>query len=231
MFENGQIATTPAVRVEGLTVERDGRRLFSDMSWALDRGQLLAITGPSGVGKSSLLSAVTGRLPAAAGRIFRPADQTSGIIFQDLRLTKELTVLTNVLCGGLGRMNWWSTLAGFSAPERERAFDVLSNLEIDHLCHKPVRKVSGGEQQRTAIARVLFQQPGLILADEPTANLDLSLSDRVMRSIRNECDTAGSAVICVLHDTEFVDRFADAELRLGIQNEIGWEIRETERPK
>lgn len=196
------------------------------MSWSLAPGELLAVTGPSGVGKSSLVSALAGMLEPAAGSIERPAAVSSaGIVFQDLRLTKELSVLTNVLCGKLGQFPWWRTLFGFPAGEKRAAFQKLEELEIAHLCHKPVRNISGGEQQRTAIARVLFQEPDVIFADEPTSNLDLALSERVMAMLRRECKTGGRSAICILHDTEFVGRYADLELRLGREFPNGWELR------
>lgn len=84
------------------------------MSWRLAAGEFLAVTGPSDVGKSSLVSALAGMLEPTAGSIDRPAAVSSaGIVFQDLRLTKELSVLTNVLCGKLGQFPWWRTLFGF----------------------------------------------------------------------------------------------------------------------
>ena len=226
MAETAPNESRTAVRVKGLTLDRDGRRLFSDMSWRLAASEFLAVTGPSGVGKSSLVSALAGMLEPTAGTIDRPAAASSaGIVFQDLRLTKELSVLTNVLCGRLGRFPWWRTLLGFPAEEKQAAFAKLEELEIGHLCHKPVRNISGGEQQRTAIARVLFQQPAVIFADEPTSNLDLALSERVMEMLRRECKAAGRTAICILHDTEFVGRFADLELRLGREFPNGWELR------
>lgn len=196
------------------------------MSWRLAAGEFLAVTGPSGVGKSSLVSALAGMLEPTAGTIERPAAASSaGIVFQDLRLTKELSVLTNVLCGRLGQFPWWRTLFGFPDEAKQAAFQKLEELEIGHLCHKPVRNISGGEQQRTAIARVLFQEPAVIFADEPTSNLDLALSERVMAMLRRECKSAGRTAICILHDTEFVGHFADLELRLGRDLPNGWELR------
>lgn len=217
-----------SVAVSDLSIIRDGRTLFSSMNWRLSPGEFLAVTGRSGAGKSSLLAAIAGSLTPASGSIDVAAPST-GVVFQDLRLTAELSVLTNVLCGRLGRYEWWRSLAGFSSGDRLAAYNILQTLDIAHLCHRPVRNISGGEQQRTAIARVLFQEPDIILADEPTSNLDNALSHHVLASIRSECRTSGRSAICILHDREFVERYADIELRIDATIGNGWELRRLER--
>ena len=148
------------------------------------------------------------------------------MIFQNLRLTRNLSVLTNVLCGRLGSQPWWRTLFAFPHEEKLHAYDILCRLGIDELANKPVRKISGGEQQRTAIARVLHQGPEIILADEPTSNLDTELSEKVLAIFRAQCDAEGRAAVCVLHDDYLVEKFADLELRLDNSAERGWDLRQ-----
>ncbi len=198
------------------------------MSWTLPKGRLLAVTGPSGIGKSSLLSCLGGRLEPVDGDFHLLAGEPRevGVIFQNLRLTRNLTVLTNVLCGRLGSQPWWRTLFSFPDGEKQRAYDIMCRLGIGELANKPVRRISGGEQQRTAIARVLYQGPDIILADEPTSNLDAELSVKVLEIFREQCDVQGRSAICVLHDEDLVQRFADWELSLDQRHPLGWDLRQ-----
>lgn len=231
MSTNGNGSGTDVIVVEALTLQRFGRDLFRDMSWSLKAGRFLAITGPSGVGKSSMLAALTGNLKPSRGNIFISAAAGASIIFQDNRLTKELSVLKNVLAGRLSMHSWTRTVFGFPAAEKNEAFGILADLGIEHLCHKKAGFISGGEQQRTAIARALFQQPSLIIADEPTSNLDHTLSEKVLQMLFSECRDSGRTAVCVLHDTEYVGRFADMELQLGPQFENGWRLLHHRTPK
>ncbi len=221
-------AASGNLSVRGLALARGGRRLFGEMSWELPRGKFLAVTGPSGVGKSSLLACIRGTLEPMEGEVTLAAadPKAIGIIFQHLRLSNNLTVLTNVLCGRLGRYPWWRSLVGFGEADRVAAFAVIGRLGIGGLCHKPVRNISGGEQQRTAVARVLFQEPDVILADEPTSDLDHALARSVLSEFRQLCRTKNATVICVMHDDRMVAEFADLELRLDADKPNGWEMRE-----
>jgi phosphonate transport system ATP-binding protein len=217
-----------AVEANCLEVARGEKVLFRKMTWALPKGKLLAVTGASGVGKSSLLACLSGRVAPSAGsfRLTAIEPLSIGVIFQDLRLTRNLSVLANVLCGRLGSHPWWRTLFSFPKNEKVRAFEIISELGIGELANKPVRKISGGEQQRTAIARVLHQSPTIILADEPTSNLDADLSEKVLGNFRELCDTKGLSAVCVLHDDNLVEKFADVELRIDHNMELGWSLRE-----
>lgn len=220
-----------AVRAERLSLERGGKRLFERMSWRLEAGRFLAVTGPSGSGKTSLLACLRGQIEPTKGSVqfFNDLPTEIGTVFQHLRLTNELSVLTNVLCGCLGSQPWWKTLFAFGSPEKHQAFELIKELGLAELCHKPVRSISGGEQQRTAIARVLLQDPSVILADEPTSNLDLKLAEQVLSRFRGLCTERGRTVIAVLHDTDLVEHFADVELKIGPDFPNGWSLRTIER--
>ncbi len=224
-------AASGNLSVRGLALARGHSSLFEQMSWNLPRGKFLAVTGPSGVGKSSLLACIRGTLSPSAGSTSLGTDDPTkiGIVFQHLRLSNNLTVLTNVLCGRLGRYSNFRSIFGFPAAERETAFETIGRLGIGGLCHKPVRNISGGEQQRTAVARVLFQEPDLILADEPTSDLDTALARDVLTEFRQLCRTRNATVICVMHDDRMVAEFADLELRLDADRPNGWEMHEVIR--
>jgi len=218
--------STAAVSVNGLSITRAVRTLFDQMSWTLPPGSFLAVTGPSGAGKSSLLSCLAGELEASNGSIDLQ-DRSVGCVFQDFRLSTNLSVLNNVLCGSLGRYTWWNTLIRFDAAERMDAFEVIRSLGLAELVHKPVSNVSGGEQQRTAVARALMQRPDVILADEPTSQLDTDTARIVLGKLR-EAARAGKTVIAVLHDSRLVADFADSELVIDSGLVNGWEFRKVE---
>lgn len=197
------------------------------MSWSLSGGSLLAVTGPSGIGKSSLIECLQSRLEPTSGSfsIGGTSANDIGVIYQNLRLTGELSVLKNVLCGKLGDHAWWQTLAGFSDEDERAAFAIITELGLKDLVHKPVKHISGGEKQRTAIARVLLHDPAIILADEPTSNLDQALAEQVMQRLKDLTGRGNKIVIAVLHDRELVERFADLELHFSGEGD-GWELRE-----
>lgn len=201
------------------------------MTWQLQRGKFLAVTGASGAGKSSLLACLGGGVAPTDGEFNLAGDDSKsiGFVFQNFRLTANLSVLINVLCGKLGAYNWWQTIFSFSEDDRQTAFAILRELGLEKLAHRQVRKISGGEQQRTAAARVLLQNPPIILADEPTSNLDAALADKVLTILRRGCAEQNQTIVCVLHDARLVEKFADYELRIGADYKDGWSFRQIPR--
>lgn len=224
-----QTKTDIAVEVRSLSLKRGEKLLFEKMSWQLPCGKFLAVTGASGAGKSSLLACLGGVLQPTSGEYKLAAHDAKsiGVIFQNFRLTANLSVLTNVLCGRLGAYNWRQTLFGFAENERRKAFAISRELGLENLINRQTRKVSGGEQQRTAVARMLLQNPEIILADEPTSNLDADLARRVLTLLRRKCLDENCAVIAVLHDRRMVEEFADCELEVGAEFEYGWKMSES----
>ncbi len=216
-----------------LDVSRGGRLLLRGLNLEIPRGSFVALVGPSGVGKSSLLSCLAGLLPPAAGGIHyqcgnrcwhSPADfrQRMGVVFQHLRLNPNATAETNVLCGLLGQRPWWRTLFGFSKADRTLAAGLLSRVGLGGMEQTPVSRLSGGERQRVAIARALIAEPEVLLADEPVSQLDSSLAAGLLESLRDEAQARGRTLICSLHDPGLVGRFAD--LTLSLDRETGWQL-------
>lgn len=220
-----------AVETRSLCLRRGEKLLFERMSWQLPPGKFLAVTGASGAGKSSLLACLGGIIVPSAGEFNLAADDLKqiGFVFQNFRLTANLSVLTNVLCGKLGAYKWWQTVFSFSEPDRQSAFRILRDLGLEKLAHRHARKVSGGEQQRCAVARVLLQNPSLILADEPTSNLDAALADKVLTRLSSGCAEQNQTIVCVLHDARLVEKFADYELLIGSDYKDGWVFRQIGR--
>jgi len=183
----------------------------------LARGEIVLIMGPSGSGKTTLLSMFGALLRPSKGSIRLggveitnltehelPALRAEriGFIFQDFNLMHSLTARENVEVS--------LNVAGVTgASARERAEGLLRELELGHRLDFLPGKLSGGENQRVAIARALANDPDLVLADEPTANLDSSIGREVMRRFREIAKRRGQSVLIVSHDDrirEFVDR-------------------------
>ena len=228
------------ILVSGLGVRRAERWLFRDLNLTVPRGAFVAVVGPSGAGKSTLLACLAGalapgegeiRLRERSGRLVAPEQcrPRIGCVFQRLLLVENSSVLANVLCGRLGRPRWWPTLFGAPRAEREAAFAIAADLGLAPHTHRWVAELSGGEQQRTAIARALFQEPDLYLADEPISNLDTYLTGRVLGRLRQEAAQQGRTVFCVLHDPTLVDRFADLVVSIDPNDPHGWRVRPVRR--
>lgn len=228
---------SPVLSAESIGFKRGERWLFRDISVELYAGDFLALVGPSGVGKSTLLACLCGMLKPDEGtvRVHLKQDSTHsqprelrrhfGIVFQDLQLIPNADLLTNVLCGRLGRFNCLKTLFGFPHALETEAYQLLHELGVGQSPKKWVSHMSGGEKQRVAIARALFQQPEIYFADEPVSNLDAYYAGRVLGLLRQEADEEGRAVICVLHNAEHIQRFADLALSLNPNNSKGHKIR------
>lgn len=229
-----------SLHTENLGLKRGGEWLFRNLDLSIPSGSIVALLGPSGVGKSSLLSCLSGSETPTEGKVefkintgeIRETENISphlGIIFQSLRLTDHVTVLENVLYGRVAQYGLKESIIGFPTQDKEKAFEILKDLGIDHLAYKWTSQTSGGERQRTAIARTLFQDPSFILADEPVSNLDTYYAGRVMGLFRNLTSQNGKIVMCALHDPQLISRFADFALSLNPAHPEGWNLREVQK--
>lgn len=188
-----------------------------DISLTVDQGEVILIMGPSGSGKTTLLSMLGGLLKPSDGRIHIGTEditllderrlpdlrlQRIGFIFQDFNLLSALSCLDNVALVG--------QLSGLSRKDaRQRARELLEQLGLGHRLDYLPEKLSGGEKQRVAIARALVNKPDMILADEPTANLDSHHGRETMRLLRQVAKGENRSVIIVSHDDrirEIADR-------------------------
>lgn len=230
------------LELRGLGLRRGDRWLVRRLDLRVPRGAFVAVVGPSGVGKSTFLAALAGLLPTDEGEIVvrcahdhdhRPTEpamqRCTGIIFQHNLLVPTASVLDNTLAGRLGRHSAWRTLLGFPRIDRADALRILRDLGLESRLHHWTCQTSGGEQQRTAIARALLQEPDLYLADEPVSNLDSYLTGRVLGLLRQQTRDHGRTVLCVLHNAELVERFADLALSFDPGDPTNWKLREVRR--
>ncbi|MBP3957503.1 ABC transporter ATP-binding protein [Gemmata sp. G18] len=193
-------------------------RVLNGLNLEVQTGEFLSIVGASGSGKSTLLH-LLGTLDAPdAGRVMlkgkridnlparerdRLRNRTFGYIFQFYHLLPELNAVDNVLMPayiGNSVLNWWQTRRQW----RRRAEDLLNKMGLGHrLKHRP-RELSGGEMQRTAIARALLMNPRVLLADEPTGNLDAQAGGEIVRLLRDINRDEGVTIVMVTHNTDIV---------------------------
>lgn len=192
----------------------------------LNAGEWLAILGASGSGKSTLLHLIGGLdrpdegtvvfrdenvFRAGASRVDQYRNADVGFVFQFYHLLPELTAAENVLVPamiGAGALQW----TGRRHEARQRATMLLERMGLaGRLRHRPA-KLSGGERQRVAIARALMNEPALLLADEPTGNLDADTGSQILDLLR-EIHTAGQTLVMVTHDTR-IAAAADRQVRL-----------------
>jgi phosphonate transport system ATP-binding protein len=225
---------SPAVALDGIGKVFPGKvaPALVDVSATIEPGQFVAVIGKSGAGKTTLLrclsratTVTTGavrfdatdlaRLRGAALRVHRAR---VGMIYQQFNLVRRLPVIDNVLVGRLGRLRGWARWAAlvhyFDTPQRTIAFRCLDHVGLLDRAWQRTDTLSGGEQQRVAIAKILAQEPTVVLADEPVASLDLSNGRLVMQTLRRVASTVGITVIATLHHVEHARNYADRILGL-----------------
>lgn len=201
----------PVLTAQHLSKRYGPQRLFENLSLQLARGEMLALLGESGSGKSTLLNCLAGLEPLDAGQVLIEGRDMAalneeaqaalrrerlGFVFQAFHVLPHLNVQDNVALPLL--------LQG--RPDPARVAEMLAAVELDrHARHMP-RQLSGGQLQRVAIARALVHRPALVLADEPTGNLDTASSDEVFALLRRMHAEVGTTFLVVTHDPRLAAR-------------------------
>ena len=207
-----------ALEIEGLAKRYGDSTVFEQVSLSVAPGEFVAIVGDSGVGKSTLLNCMAGLDHWDAGQVRLQGQDLSalndaqralhrrrhvGFVVQAFHVLPHLDVAQNV---GL-------PLLLLGTPDDERVAHMLAAVGLDGLKSRLPQQLSGGQLQRVAIARALVHRPGVLLADEPTGNLDPSTASRVMDALTAQCKLQGSALVLVTHSEAAAAR-ADRVLRL-----------------
>lgn len=189
-----------------LSYDNGKKEVIKDANFTVKKGEFVFITGPSGSGKSTLLKSLYGRIKPSSGNLVvggmdlahvKPAKLQElrthmGIIFQDFKLVNEWTVAKNVVLPLM--------IAGYSIDvQNTQAHRLLKHVKLTEHAEKFPLELSGGEQQRVGVARALAKNPVLILADEPTGNLDDYSSNVIWDLMENACQQLETTVLVVTH--------------------------------
>jgi len=212
-------ADGPALELRGVSVDFGDRSALRAVSLSVERGAAVALVGPSGAGKTTLLRCLAGAQRPSAGAVYvagadlyarapsalRREQARVGFVHQDLALVPVLRVAQNVLAGRLGRFGTLRGLARVLAPRRAALAEVhrlLERLGIADQLFQRTDRLSGGQQQRVALARALYQEPTLLLADEPVASVDPERARDVIVLLTRLAREEGLTLVASLHDVE-----------------------------
>ncbi|MDZ7693798.1 MAG: cell division ATP-binding protein FtsE [Balneolaceae bacterium] len=216
------------IEFNNVTVTYDHRPVLDNISYSLENGEFNYLIGQTGAGKSSFLKLIYRDITPSSGTV-RVADmevnslndskvpylrRRLGIVFQDFQLLPDRTIYENVAFA-------LEVTGQKSSFIKQRAMEVLGMVGLSHKRKNMPNDLSGGEQQRVVIARALANEPRIMLADEPTGNLDPEASASIMELLE-QINNRGMAVLMVTHDYNTVKRYPDRTLKLerGQLNEI-----------
>jgi len=206
--------TEPIVEVRGGTITQEGRAVLENVSFVLEKSEFAYLVGRTGAGKSSLLKTLYADLQLLVGTgvvagfdlASLPASKVPylrrrlGIVFQDFQLLSDRTVGENLLFV-LNATGWRG-----KARKQQRVQQVLTQVGLSGVGNRMPHRLSGGEQQRVVIARALLNEPVLLLADEPTGNLDPEVAEGIMELFR-EINHAGTAILMATHNFQLLEKY------------------------
>lgn len=220
----------PILQLQNIQQRFGDFQALSDVNLTIQPGERVALVGSSGAGKSTLLSLMNGSLYPTAGEVWafgqafsaatgqqrRRLQRQIGTIYQQHHLVPNLRVIHNVNAGNLGRWSIgqaaWSLIRPLNV---KTASQALAQVGISEKLYARTDQLSGGQQQRVALARVLVQDPAIILADEPIASLDPERSQDLMDLLRHLCETTSKTLVVSLHDIEFA--FSHCQRMIGLR--------------
>lgn len=202
----------------------NGFQALTDINLNIREGEFVAIIGHSGAGKSTLIRCINKMVNISSGELrVNDVDVTSlknrrlrefrrsiGMLFQSFNLVTKTSAIANVLSANVPDIPFWRVLTGiYTSEEKIRALEMLDKVGILDKAYMRCDTLSGGEQQRVALARTLNQNPMIILADEPVASLDPNIAQRVMEDFKRISSELGITIVVNIHNVELALKYAD----------------------
>lgn len=206
--------SNPIINIEGVDLHQRNHKVFSNITLKIEKGEFLYLIGETGSGKSSLLKALYGELAVDTGNLsITDIDLTKikqkeipalrrklGIVFQDFQLLTDRTVEENL--SFVLKATGWKNKKEIA----DRIDEALGSVHLNGVKDKMPYELSGGEQQRAAIARALLNHPEIILADEPTGNLDPAKSEKIIELLK-EINAKGTTILIATHDYSIIKKY------------------------
>lgn len=216
-----EFSSTPIVTLQNASIYQDNVLVLRDVNFEICKGELIYLIGKTGSGKTSLLKTLYADLANPKGEVkvvgFDVAKirkdkipflrRKTGIIFQDFQLLNDRSVADNLYF--VLRATGWEDKTKI----KSRISEILMRVGLDALANKYPHQLSGGEQQRTVIARALLNDPEILIADEPTGNLDPEVADEIMKLFL-QINRSGTSILMATHNHHFLGRFPGRVLKI-----------------
>ena len=219
-------------KITNLSQVYEGKEVLSLPKLSIKSGEKIALIGSSGAGKSTLLGILSGTIDTYRGEVYihdlpintcifqKKFHRKVGIIRQHFDLVGELSVINNVLAGRLGEWGFFKSLFSLFVPqEKKKAVSALTRVGLIHKTYRKTSTLSGGEQQRVALARILIQNPEVILADEPVASLDPITANQIMSDFERINKEEDITILVNMHHVDLALKYASRVIGIN-QGEI-----------
>ena len=228
-WDSSKSSNPPAIQAEKVGKTYGSLVAVQPLSLSIAAGERVALLGPSGSGKTTLLAMIAGELEPSEGSIhlhgrdlarLRPGRELCekvGMIHQQYDLVPNLSALQNVLAGRLGQWSLLKSMASLVWPrERQMGMAALDRVGVAERARVRAGFLSGGEQQRVAVARLLVQNPAIIVADEPVSSLDPARAEEVMGILAESAQEAGKTLVATVHSISVARAYFDR--LIGLRN-------------